>query len=220
MIARVLCMLSAHGGAADVRVEEDEDGRIEFLADGDIDADGANGHGGGKPAYMVGDNGSEFLANGGMKMVGGKVVGAQPWFKDIVILGANGQPAVFPGGIIASKTSYRMPGASANDPAAYVDAETVPYGVLSPTIIQAVHRIVKGCRMRITNTRNGKSVEAVMADIGPRAKIGELSIAAARAIGIAHSPRSGGESEKVIKYEIWPGVPAVVNGVTYQLQAS
>ena len=38
-------------------------------------------------------------------------------------------------------------------------------------------------------------MKGVVADIGPPNKIGEASIAMARALGIGHSPRTGGTSE-------------------------
>jgi len=34
------------------------------------------------------------------------------------------------------------------------------------------------------------------------------------------SARTGGEEKPVFTYELWPGVTAVVNGVTYPLQHS
>jgi hypothetical protein len=42
------------------------------------------------------------------------------------------------------------------------------------------------------------------------------SIAAAKALGMASNPRSGGFAPPVVLYEIWPGVPA--HG--FELQAS
>ncbi len=58
-------------------IVEDDDGRVHFTADADIDADGANGHSGGPAAYRSDDSGTELLANGGMKIVaGGRLVRA------------------------------------------------------------------------------------------------------------------------------------------------
>lgn len=199
-------------------VYEDSDKRVFFKADGDVDADGANGQAGGKPAYMVNDKGSEYLANGGMKMSGGRVVFSQSWGRDIVIVGPDNQPMVFPGGIIASKTWYRWRNKGVADPEAYVDSETVPYIVVPQLIIQGTEGVVRGCKARVSY--QGKSVDCVVADKGPRSKIGELSIAACRAIGINGSPRNGGLSSPDISYELWPGVPAIVNCVTYDLQPS
>lgn len=187
-------------------ITEDDDGRVHFVADADIDADGANGQNGGPAAYKVDNSGTELLANGGMKIVQGKVKCAQSWARDIVILDTDNEPKVFPGGIIASTTWYRHPGKSRNDPAAYVDSETVPYVVVPPLIIQKTAGIVRGCKARVT--WNGRSVECVVADKGPSKKIGELSIAAARAVGLPSSPRHGGIERAEVQYELWPGVAA------------
>lgn len=189
------------------RIVEDDDLRVHFVADADIDADGANGQNGQRAAYTADDSGSELLANGGMKIAaGGKVICAKSWARDIVILGDDNQPKVFPDGVIASMTWYRHPGMKANDPKAYVDAETVPYIVVPQLIVQGVAGIVRGCKARVTY--NGKSVDCVVADRGPANKIGELSIAAARALGLPSSPRNGGTDDPVVTYELWPGVAA------------
>ena len=188
------------------RITEDDDGRVHFLADADIDADGANGQNGGLAAYKVDNTGSELLANGGMKIVQGKVICAKPWARDIVILDVDNEPKVFPGGIIASMTWYRHPGKLRSDPTAYVDSETVPYVVVPPLIVQKTAGVVRGCKARVT--WRGRSVECVVADKGPSTKIGELSIAAARAVGLPASPRSGGIEAPEVQYELWPGVAA------------
>jgi hypothetical protein len=201
---RILGKISNEGFLS--TIAEEEDGRVHFLADADIDADGANGQNNAPAAYKVDDTGTELLANGGMKSVGGKVVCANSWARDIVILGDDNQPKVFPGGIIASMTWYRHPIKLPSDPAAYVDAETVPYIVVPPLIIQHTMGIVRGCKARVTF--NGKSVDCVVADRGPSNKIGELSIAAARAIGLPSSPRNGGTEKQEVLYELWPGIAA------------
>ncbi|HYV05620.1 MAG TPA: hypothetical protein VFB82_13590, partial [Blastocatellia bacterium] len=161
---------------------------------------------GGPAAYKADNRGTELLANGGMAIRNGRVICAQSWARDIVILGSDNEPKVFPGGIIASITWYRHPGRAANDPAAYVDAETVPYIVVPPLIIQTTDGVVRGCKARVS--RGDKSVDCVVADKGPRNKIGELSIAAARAVGLRSSPRDGGTERPEILYELWPGVAA------------
>ena len=73
---------------------------------------------------------------------------------------------------------------------------------------------VLGCQARVSF--QGKTTEAVVGDIGPRHKLGELSVACAKALDIPHSPINGGVDEGV-HYEIIPGQPAVVNGLTYVL---
>ncbi|HEV2864716.1 MAG TPA: hypothetical protein VGX48_27200 [Pyrinomonadaceae bacterium] len=203
---RELGTINSHDEGYSCRIIEEDDGRVHFVADADIDADGANGQNGAQPAYKVDDSGSEALANGGMRNDHGRVVCAHDWARDIVILGPDNEPRVFPGGVIASKTWYRQPGKAADDPAAYVDAETVPYIVVPPLVINRTRGVVCGCRARVT--LGGRSVECVVADRGPRNKIGELSIAAARAIGLPSSPRHGGTEEAEVLYELWPGQAA------------
>lgn len=188
------------------KIVEDDDKRVHFTADADIDADGANGQNGGPPAYKEDDSGTEFLANGGMKIVDGKVMCAKSWARSIVILDSDNQPKIFPGGIIASMTWYRHPGKLLTDPTAYVDSETVPYIVVPSIIIQQTAGIVCGCKARIT--WQGRSVDCVVADRGPANKIGELSIAAARAVGLPSSPRNGGTERAEVFYELWPGIAA------------
>jgi len=214
-------LATIHNEGFTCQIIEHDDGRVEMpKADADIDADGANGQNGKRPAYMVDNKGSELLGNGGMTMRDGKVVGNTSWFDDIVILDGQGNPREFPGGIIASKTSYRFPGKDANDPAAYVDSETVPYIVVPPSVISGTKGAVMGCKARATNLKTGLSAEGLVADGGPRNKVGELSIEMARRLGLNPSPRTGGVEEPIIRYECWPGVPANVDGVEYRLQRS
>lgn len=213
---RTIGTISNEGFTCTLR--EAVDGRVFFVADADIDADGANGQSGARAAYMVGDKGLEALANGGMKMSGGRVICAQSWARDIVLLGPDNQPMVFPGGVIASTTWYRHRNRKISDPAAYLDSATVPYIVLPPMAIQGVEGIVRGCKARVT--WRGKSLDAVVGDKGPRTKVGELSIAAAERLGMKSSPRTGGVTAAEVTYEFWPGVPAVVDGFTYELQAA
>jgi hypothetical protein len=187
-------------------ISEDDDGRVHFTADADIDADGANAQNGAPAAYRSDDRGTELLANGGMKIANGKVVCAHDWARDIVILDADREPKVFPGGIIASKTWYRHPGKDATDPAAYVDSETVPYVVVPPVVVKQTAGVVRGCKARASF--RDKTVDCVVADLGPAKRVGELSIAAARALGMPSSPRNGGVEKPEVLYEIFPGVAA------------
>jgi hypothetical protein len=86
----------------------------------------------------------------------------------------------------------------------------------------AVCCIVLGCRCLVTNSRTGKTTDAVVAHIGPSNHIGEISIACAKAIGVStgttHPANGGGALPATIRYQLFPGVPAVVKPVTYPLQ--
>lgn len=112
-----------------------------------------------------------------------------------------------------SQTSLRHEGKSLN-------ADVDIYIVVPPTILKGVSPIVLGCQAKVTNETNGKSVDAVVGDVGPHLKIGEISRACAVALGINPSPVSGGMDEHHCYYEIFPGVAAVVNGKQYELQHS
>lgn len=99
-----------------------------------------------------------------------------------------------------------------------LNADEDIYIVLPPQIIEKVRGIVLGCQSVLHNLKNGMSTCAVVGDIGPHRKIGEISVACAAAIGIDPSPTTGGEDSHVIDYVIYPGQAAIVNGKKYQLQ--
>jgi hypothetical protein len=178
--------------------------RVWFMAGATIDADGANGQKGGPVAYNNTDTGSDKLANGGMMIdkATGRVVEI-PGKRAQAILGADGNPRIYPGGVIGSPTSYKFPGKQADELDAYVDAETVPYVVVFKAIIKGTIGKVMGCRARLTY--KGTSVDCVVADSSSGDRAGEISIEAARQLGIPSSPRNGGLKEAEILYEIWPG---------------
>ena len=79
-------------------------------------------------------------------------------------------------------------------------------------------------QLRERQRANGRSVEGVVADGGPSNHLGEISVACAKAIGVPigsrHPANGGGASSPTIVYHLYPGTPAVVNGVTYPLQGS
>ncbi len=101
-----------------------------------------------------------------------------------------------------------------------LNADEDKYVVVPPAIIKGVKGTVLGCQANLTNTRTGLTTEAVVGDIGPKAKLGEISVACATALGINPSPTSGGEAAHVVFYALKPGVPAVVDGKHYTLKPS
>jgi Fungal chitosanase of glycosyl hydrolase group 75 len=112
-------------------------------------------------------------------------------------------------------TSLKVNGQSLN-------ADLVRYLVLPPALIKAVSPLVLGCMVRLTNVRLGLVFYGVVGDTSddrPSRALGEISIAYAAALGIPSSPTTGGTDQPVIAYEIWPGVPAMLSGVTYPLHA-
>lgn len=101
-----------------------------------------------------------------------------------------------------------------------LNADEDIYIVVPPAIRDGVTAIVLGCQASVLNAKTGMTTTAVVGDIGPHRKIGEISVACARALGINASPTRGGEDSHVIHYSIFPGMAAVVNGKQYHLQAS
>lgn len=198
-------------------IYQDPDSRVVyFKGDADIDADGANGQTNKVAAYMRGNKGSEHCANGGMRMLpDGRLVGDKSWFKDIVITDDRGQPFEFEGGIYGSKTAYKYPNFDVANPAGYLDSETVPYIAIPPMIVQKTGKdeIIMGCMILVKNRSNGKQAWGMVGDIGPRTKVGEVSIQMARDLGINSSPRYGGEDRPILDYEIYPNCHALIHGV-------
>jgi hypothetical protein len=214
-------------------IVEEDDGSVTFAAGAQLDGDGANGQFGGAPCYAplsFAGKTLDVLANAG---------GPGNFFGIVTDNGRpDGTPVIQrPGdpcpGAFVSPTSLHLPGRDGrplpnSSPFKYVDAATVPFVVVPPMIIRGVAGVVMGCRAIVTNTTNGKSVEAVVADGGPANKLGEISLACAKAIGVpvdegsAHPANSGGiaANSHVIHYRLFPGVAAIVNGVTYPLQHS
>lgn len=101
-----------------------------------------------------------------------------------------------------------------------LNADVDRYIVVPPAIIRSVVPVVIGCQVEIHNRLTDLRTTAVVGDVGPKHKLGEISIATAKALGIPSSPTTGGEEEHVIDYVIFPGIPATVDGKTYHLQPS
>ena len=98
-----------------------------------------------------------------------------------------------------------------------IDSGVVPCIVLPPPIIKAIGPIVLGCQAQVE--WNGTIVDGVVFDVGPRTKLGEGSYAMLKRLGApALENGNGGIDGPEVQYRFWPGVPAVVDGVTYVLQ--
>lgn len=116
-----------------------------------------------------------------------------------------GQPVVqkpgdpFPG-FYVSPTSLVDRGKALTDPRRYVDANTVPYLAIPPDL-----RPLGAWVGDVALVEYGDlSSPAIVADIGPRGKLGEGSMALARTLGIPSAPRRGGVGGGV-RVTLWPG---------------
>lgn len=169
--------------------------RVEFTADGDIDADGSP-----RAYHPQSGLGLDYLANAGYA---GNWWGIETDRNGVPFIQGPDDPAP---GFYVSGTAYARSQFPKSDPRRFLDSETVPFIVVQGLIRRQAKGIVLGCRARVTNKENGKSVECIVGDTGPSKKIGELSIAAAKAIGLPWNPRRNGGTEKpILKYELWPG---------------
>lgn len=99
-----------------------------------------------------------------------------------------------------------------------LNAYQVPFIVVPPVVCQRTVAKVLGSLVRAEHMVTGAVCDAVVGDIGPKRKIGELSPAAAKLLGL-HLTAFNGESRHVIRYTIYVGRPATINGVAYQLQS-
>jgi hypothetical protein len=87
-----------------------------------------------------------------------------------------------------------------------LNADVDRYIVVPLQVPRMVGPVVLGCRAVVTY--QGKSVEAVVGDLGPRTRLGEMSIACAEALGIDSNPNTGGVDTPTVHYALWPGVAA------------
>jgi hypothetical protein len=163
---------------------------VLFHAGMSVDADGAPN------AYAPRNKGLDFIANA---KNGGRFVG--------VATRADGEPIVQRSGrfkgFYVSTTSLRNAAGSVSAAGTYVDATKIPYIVLPPEFMEQFG-VALGDLAVVINRKNGKSSPAIFADTGPRGKIGEGSIALARALGLDANPRRGGTSTPSIAYLVFP----------------
>lgn len=108
----------------------------------------------------------------------------------------------FPGYYV-SMTSLEDTTKPRTDPHRFVDAFRVPFFVLPGNLAKQIGAKL-GDFAYVINTRNGKSSAAIFADFGPETKLGEGSVALARALGIRESARVGGTDGGVVTI-VFPG---------------
>lgn len=99
----------------------------------------------------------------------------------------------------------------------FLNADQDKYLVIPPQIRKAVPHAVMGCMGRVTNLRTSVSSYAVTGEIGPDNKTGEAAYCLAKILNpkITHNT---GDTNRIYLYELWPGIPAVVDGKTYKLE--
>jgi len=118
-----------------------------------------------------------------------------------------------------NKDKYGQPGTRWTYKGKPINGDIIPYIVVPPQMIKMTAEIVGGCVG--TAEYEDKIVGCVVGDSGPSSKIGELSPAALRELGLpAPENGNGGLDTQEILYRIWPGVAAriVRNGDVYQFE--
>jgi hypothetical protein len=167
-----------------------------FTAGMTIDADGAPN------AYGPRNRGLDYSANAR----GGP---GQPWAA--VVTDQRGNPVIQKTGrfrgYYVSTTSLQQGGVDdPRNPRKYIDATRIPYIALPPDFT-ATYDIHLGDLAVVINNANGRSAYAIFADVGPRGRIGEGSIALAKQLGMPANPRHDSVADGV-SYLIFPGSAA------------
>jgi hypothetical protein len=175
--------------AREVPVWRMPDSTSFFFEDGmTIDADGAPN------AYNPDNTGLDDLANAGF-----------PGHWGALAVDHDGMPYIqglddpFPGYYV-STTSLSDRTKRSNDPRKYVDASKIPYIVL-PHEVAAQAGAHLGDFAAVFNVRNGKTSNAIFADVGT---MGEGSVALADNLGLWSNAREGG-TRRGIFYLVFSG---------------
>lgn len=98
-----------------------------------------------------------------------------------------------------------------------LNAEHDRFIVLPPQLIKLVKPIVLGCQVLVFPP-HGEAKHAVVGDVGPKTKLGEISTCLARDLGIDSNPVSGGLDSAKLFFVVYPGVAAETCNETYDLQ--
>jgi hypothetical protein len=99
----------------------------------------------------------------------------------------------------------------------FLNADKDKYIVIPPQIRSMVPPAVMGCKARATNLDSKVTHAAVTGEIGPKDKTGEAAYCLAKILNPKITHNSGDQS-LIYFYELWPGIPAEVDGKTYKLQ--
>lgn len=178
---------------------------VAFKGGLSVDADGS------PHAYHPANTGLDALANAGRP---GNWWGlATDSRGKPVVQGAN-DPAP---GYYVSTTALADPRFKPTDPRRYVDSEKIPFIAMPPQLKS--QGVQLGDLVAVRNERTGKTVFAVVADVGPKDHLGEGSIKLAQELGLNANPRNGGAGSG-ISYVAFPGSKQTWPMTHEQLQAA
>jgi len=166
-------------------------GGILFTSGMTIDADGAPN------AYGPHNHGLDFTAN---------ARGQHGWVA--LVTNQNGRPVIqksgpYRGYYVSTTSLHQGQMYDERDPKRYIDATKIPYIAL-PSDFARRYNINLGDLALVRNQVNSRSVYGIFADVGPKGRIGEGSIALAKRLGIPANPRHD-SAEDGVTYLIFPG---------------
>jgi N-acetylmuramoyl-L-alanine amidase len=115
-----------------------------------------------------------------------------------------------------SQTAYYSGGKGGGK---YLNADVDKYIVIPPQVRSKIAPVVMGCKGRLTNLNLGVSEDGVVGEIGSDDKTGEAAYCLSKIVNPSVTYNSG-DKKLIYLYELWPGVPAVVDGFSYKLQPS
>jgi hypothetical protein len=101
-----------------------------------------------------------------------------------------------------------------------LNSDVDKYIVVPPVLVKGVVPVVMGSLAHVTNLNNARTSCAVVGDVGPSRKTGEISRALAIELGIDPDPQTGGMDTPNVLYKVFPGTAACVDGKQYHLQPS
>ena len=140
--------------------------------------------------------------------------GAHCWFTSNLDICNDGCGPAHGDDYHQSQTAYYSGGIEGGK---YLNADKDKYIVIPPQIRSQLPGVVMGCLGRATNKKTGKWFAGVCGEIGPDDKTGEAAYCLAKKLNPKISYNCGDDA-KIYLYEIWPDIPAVVDGFTYKLQ--
>ncbi|MEM7183806.1 MAG: glycoside hydrolase family 75 protein [Spirochaetota bacterium] len=114
----------------------------------------------------------------------------------------DGKPVTQKTGYYVSTTSLQDSNYRTSDQRRYINSEKIPYIVLPPMVAQK-GRISLGDIALVYNQNNTRSAYAIYADTGADTRIGEGSIALAKALGVNADVRTGGVVQGIV-YLVFP----------------
>jgi N-acetylmuramoyl-L-alanine amidase len=99
----------------------------------------------------------------------------------------------------------------------YLNADVDKYIVIPPQVRKMMSLKVMGCQAQLTNLKSGVVHAAVTGEIGPDDITGEAAYCLAKIINPSITYNAGDKQLHYL-YELWPGVPAVVDDKHYKLE--